>query len=58
MAFLAGILLGFLVGWFLGYRTAHITVASECERLGGFFHNKKTYKCTEIIDHIDVSDLM
>lgn len=32
----------------LGYAIAHSTIATECERLGGFYVENKTYKCVEI----------
>ncbi len=35
---------GYLVGW----RSAHLTVALECERLGAFFVGKKVFKCSSI----------
>lgn len=44
---LAGILC-LLFGYRLGYEIAHTTIARECERLGGFYVGKKTYKCTTI----------
>ncbi len=44
-------LLGFIIGWVLCHRYTHIMIATECERLGGFFLNEKTYKCHQIIDH-------
>ena len=34
------ILLGIIVGAWIGWHTAHLTVAVECERLGGFFVGK------------------
>lgn len=43
-------LLGFIIAWVLCHRYTHITIASECERLGGFFVNSKTYKCLVIND--------
>lgn len=33
------------LGYQLGWRAAHIWVARECERLGGFFVNDATYRC-------------
>lgn len=38
-------LLGFIIAWYLCHRYTHIMVASECERLGGFYVGSKTYKC-------------
>ena len=43
-------LLGFIIAWALCHRYTHIMIASECEKLGGFFVNSKTYKCHAIID--------
>lgn len=36
------------IGHTVGWRTAHITVAKECERLGKFFVGKTVYECTAI----------
>ncbi|MFT0211816.1 hypothetical protein VQ643_04270 [Pseudomonas sp. F1_0610] len=36
------IVLIFWLGWFF----AHLTVAAECQRLGGFFIGEQTYHCT------------
>lgn len=47
-------LLGFMLAWFLCSGYTHIMIATECERLGGFFVNKKTYKCIAIEDKVDV----
>lgn len=44
------VLLGLVVGYHMGWRSAHITIALECQRLGKFFVGKTTYKCTEIDD--------
>lgn len=41
-------LLGLVIGWVLCHRYTHIMIASECERLGGFFVGSKTYKCVAI----------
>jgi len=38
------------VGYFFGWRSAHITVAMECERLGSFFVGKKVFKCVSITE--------
>lgn len=37
-------LLGFIVAWVTCSWYTHIYVANECDRLGGFFVGKKTYK--------------
>ena len=38
---LLALISGFLVGW----AAAHHMVAAECERLGSFFVDEKTYHC-------------
>lgn len=38
-------LLCLLVGYRAGYEIAHMIIARECERLGGFYVGSKTYKC-------------
>lgn len=43
-------ILGLFVGAAVGWVAAHHQIAAECERLGGFFVNKKTYLVDEIID--------
>lgn len=35
-----------LFWYFIGYQKAHHEVATECERLGGFYVGEKTYTCT------------
>ncbi|MCD6006884.1 hypothetical protein [Halomonas sp. IOP_31] len=44
MFLLVGIGIGLTWGWI----AAHHTVASECERLGGFFVGKKTFQCQQV----------
>lgn len=46
IVFILGLFIGVTVGWVV----AHHQIAAECERLGGFFVNKKTYLINEIID--------
>lgn len=41
---LCGLVLGFLIGW----RVAHLTVAEECKRLGGFFVDESIFKCVAV----------
>lgn len=41
---LIGVILGALIGW----NAAHVTVAEECEKLGGFFVGKQVFKCIEV----------
>ncbi len=50
-AFITG-LLCYLFGPSNGYKDAHLTIALEIKRLGGFYVNDKTYKCTEVVDTI------
>lgn len=38
------------IGWFWGWRHAHVMVAAECERNGGFFVDKKVFKCVAVED--------
>lgn len=45
---MAGFLLGLIVGCTIAWIAAHACVASECEKLGGFYVGKKTFKCVEI----------
>jgi len=44
------LLLGVVVGYLIGHRVAHIVVATECERLGGFFVGKQVFKCVKVKD--------
>lgn len=44
--YLLAVLIGLLVGYGAGWRAAHITVATECERLGAFFVGERVYECT------------
>lgn len=39
---------GFILAWVLCSAYTHTMIAAECERLGGFFVNDKTYKCIAI----------
>lgn len=39
----------FLLGKSSGWRSAHLTVAEECEKLGRFYVRGKTYECQRII---------
>lgn len=44
----------FIVGFIcyhLGWYNAHITVAAECDRLGGFFVGKTVYECKRKVDN-------
>lgn len=41
-------LIAFLLGRYMGWREAHLTIAVECQRLGKFFVNKVVYHCTAI----------
>jgi hypothetical protein len=39
----------FLLGMSFGWRSAHLTVAEECEKLGRFYVLGTTYECQKII---------
>lgn len=49
IVFMGSLWLGYKWGWV----AAHITVARECEKLGGFYVNNKTYKCTEVKEELE-----
>lgn len=38
--------IGLLIGLFMGWVWAHMTVATECRRLGSFYVGKTTFHCT------------
>lgn len=40
------LLLALLIGYAIGWRAAHVTVAMECERLGAFYVGKQIYQCS------------
>ena len=46
LAFIVGVIVGYGYGW----NSAHVTVATECERLGSFFMGKKVFRCVKIED--------
>lgn len=48
MSYIVVALISAWIGHTIGWRTAHITVAKECERLGKFFVGKTVYECTTI----------
>lgn len=48
--------LGFILGRFIGWESAHQTVAKECQRLGSFYVGKTVFKCYEVINHQDNSN--
>jgi hypothetical protein len=48
MSYIAVALICAWIGHTVGWRSAHITVAKECERLGKFFVGKTVYECTAI----------
>lgn len=48
MKLLAGLLLGLVVGYAFGWGRAHVIVAKECERLGGFFVGEQVFKCSAV----------
>ncbi|MEB8591814.1 hypothetical protein P2G80_22120 [Cronobacter sakazakii] len=42
--------LALYVAYRLGWESAHNMVAMECQKNGGFFVGKKTFKCIEVQD--------
>ena len=50
MNIVLALLIGLIIGYGMGWRAAHITVAEECELLGRFFVGKKVYECTRILE--------
>ncbi len=44
------ILLALYVGYLFGWRHAHVTIATECQRLGGFYWGTTVFKCSEVIE--------
>lgn len=49
--FLIGLLIGGILAWWVCSNHTYQMIAAECERLGGFFSGKKTFKCVAIVDH-------
>lgn len=43
-----GLLIGLLVGYWMGWIGAHQTVKTECRRLGGFYVGDSVFKCEEV----------
>lgn len=43
--FLLGLAVGIAAGRHAGWTDAHLTVATECERLGSFYVGTTTYEC-------------
>ena len=44
------VLLALIIGWGLGWVTAHHEVATECRHQGSFYVGKTTFKCVAIDD--------
>jgi len=42
------LLLGLGIGALIGWQCAHLSIAVECERLGGFFVGKQIFRCVEV----------
>ena len=42
------VVLAFFVGYKIGWQQAHITVATECTKLGSFYVGNHVFKCTEV----------
>ena len=36
------------VGFYFGWLAAHVMVATECKRLGGFFVGSEVYQCHQV----------
>lgn len=51
MSVLFCLLMGLIVGIWIGWRAAHEVVAVECERLGGFYVGQRVFRCTEAVSH-------
>lgn len=53
------LLVGALIGYWLGWGHAHITVANERKKLGAFYVGKSVFHCTEAASHTkDYPDLI
>ena len=50
MGDVAWFLIGLGIGLWNGWGSAHLAVAAECRRLGGFFVGKTVFKCVEVIE--------
>ncbi len=46
MTYFFWVLVAFLIGRWVGWNQAHLTIAGECEKLGCFYVRKITYYCT------------
>jgi hypothetical protein len=44
-------IIGILIGLYIGWTYAHFTVADECEKLGKFYVGKRIFECTKITDN-------
>lgn len=42
------LLIGTLIGYHCGWRSAHVTVADECRMLGRFYVGKSVFHCYKI----------
>lgn len=47
--FFLNLILGIIIGLFVGWNFAHKEVATECQRQGGFYVGSKDYYCFEKI---------
>jgi len=45
--FIASLILGLAIGLFVGWVIAHNVIATECQKLLGFYVGEKIYFCTE-----------
>ncbi|MDD2722197.1 MAG: hypothetical protein PHH47_12915 [Gallionella sp.] len=49
MKIILALCVGFLIGRWVGWISAHQMVANECHKLGGFFVGDSIFKCVEVI---------
>ncbi|RZG71977.1 hypothetical protein EXE10_21130 [Acinetobacter sp. WCHAc060033] len=43
-------LLGLIISWVVCHWYTHQSISWECERLGGFYVGRKTYRVIEVVD--------
>ena len=46
--FILNALFSLLIGFLIGWSYAHLVVATECKKLGGFYVGKTVFKCVEV----------
>ena len=45
--------IAYFLGFCIGKQYAHDTIATECEKLGGFFVGNRTFKCISVSESSD-----